>query len=95
MSLTDGNEVNHKFFKQILMSYILKDSMENPFSIPQTIFLAFDTVHLFKCFYTNFLSKKVFVFPKFDKINIFLEARFADIKMLYDMTFANGIQTFG
>ena len=49
VTLTVGNEINHKFFKQILMSNV-KDSIENPFSISRPIFHGFDTVHLFKCF---------------------------------------------
>ena len=85
VTLTGGNEVNHKFFKEILMSNILQDSMQTPFNTSRLMFFGFDPVHLFKCFYTNFINRKVFIFPKFDQKDLLLEARFADLKILYEM----------
>ena len=84
VTLTDGNNVNHKFFKEILMSKTLQDSLSNPFNESQVIFPSFDTVHLFKCFY-NFVNRKLFSFPKFDERAVFQEARFDDIRDLYEM----------
>ena len=49
------------------------------------MFFGFDPVHLFKCFYMNFINRKVFIFPKFDQKDLLLEARFADLKILYEM----------
>ena len=40
VTLTDGNEVNHKFFKEILMSNILQD----PFNTSRLMFFGFDPV---------------------------------------------------
>ena len=85
VTLTDGNNVKHKFFKEILTSKTLQDSLRNPFNESRVIFLGFDTVHLFKCFYTNFVNRKLFSFPKFDERAVFLEARFDDIRDLYEM----------
>ena len=85
VTLTDGNEVNHRFFKEILMSNILQGSMQTPFNTCRLMFFGFDPVHLFKCFYMNFINRKVFIFPKFDQNDLLLEARFADLKILYEM----------
>ena len=83
--LTDGNEIHSKFFKEITVSKTLKDSIKNPFNDSRFIFLCFDSVHIFKCFYNKFVTRKLFVFPKFDQFNVLLEARFADLKLLYDI----------
>ena len=56
VTLTDGNEVNNKFFKEILGSKNLKDSVKNPFNDNRMIYLGFDSVHIFKCFYNNFVT---------------------------------------
>ena len=85
VTLTDGNEINSKFYKEIIVSKTLKDSIKNPFNDSRLIFLGFDSVHIFKCFYNNFVTRKLFVFPKFDQFNLLLEARFADLKLLYDI----------
>ena len=77
VTLTDGNEVNHKFFQDILMSKVLQDSIRNPFNDSHLIFLG--------CFYTNFINRKVFIFPKFRNREVLLEDRFADLMVLYEM----------
>ena len=71
VTLTDGNEINSKFYKEIIVSKTLKDSIKNPFNDSRFIFLGFDSVHIFKCFYNNFVTRKLFVFPKFDQFNLF------------------------
>ena len=83
VTLTDGNEINSKFYKEIIVSKTLKDSIKNPFNDSRLIFLGFDSVHIFKCFYNNFVTRKLFVLPKFDQFNLLLVARFADLKLLY------------
>ena len=85
IALTDGNEINHKFFKDILCSRTFRDSIQNPFNISRSIFLGFDAVHIFKCLYTNFFNRKTSVFPKFDSHDVLLEAKFFDLKLLYDI----------
>ena len=85
ITLTDGNEVNHKFFKNIVGDNILQDYIRNPFNFSRYMFIAFDPVHLFECFYTNFLIKKRFVFPDLEYHDKLLEARFVDIQPLYQM----------
>ena len=64
ITMTDGNQVNHKFYKDIC-DRTLKTlvSLSFPPQFPQhdqiaiqRMYLTFDPVHLFKCFYNNFLS---------------------------------------
>ena len=40
-------------------------SIGNPYSLDKKIFLLFDTVHLFKNMYNNFLKYLIFDYPKF------------------------------
>ena len=61
VALTDGNEINSKFVKEITVSKTLKDLIKNPFNASRLIFLCFDSVHIFKCFYNNFVTPKLFV----------------------------------
>ena len=44
VTLTDGNEVNSKFYKDILASKILKSSLRSPFNSNRNIYLLFDSV---------------------------------------------------
>ena len=60
VTLTDGNEVNHKFFKSLTADKAFRDSIQNPFNLHRLIYMAFDPVHLFKCFYTNLQSRQTF-----------------------------------
>ena len=48
VTLTDGNEIHSKYFKEITVSKTLKDSIKNPFNDSRFIFFCFDSVHIFK-----------------------------------------------
>ena len=50
----------------------------------QRLYLTFDPVHPFKCFYNNFLSRELFICPSFVG-EIMLQASFGHIKQLYDL----------
>ena len=84
VTLTDGNEANHKL-KSLTADKAFRDSIQNPFNLHRLIYMAFDPVHLFKCFYTNLQSRQTFVFPQYENHDVLLEAKFSDIKLLYEM----------
>ena len=79
-----------KIFKDIQQNKVMRMPIRNPFNPLSLVFLLFD---LFKNFYTNFLSKVTFTFPKFrfdDSIIPHLEpgtieANFTDMKIIYAM----------
>ena len=58
-TITNGNHVNHKFFKDLVCCGTLNLCISNPCNQLIDKFLLFDTVHIFKCFYTNFLNKEL------------------------------------
>ena len=41
VTLTDGNEVNHKFFKSLTVDKAFRDSIQNPFNLHSLIYMAF------------------------------------------------------
>ena len=89
ITMTDGN---HKFYKGTcdgtLKTWV---SLSFPPQFPQhdqigiqRMYQTFDSVHLFKCFYNNFLSRELFICPSFVGETM-LQASFGHIKQLYDL----------
>ena len=82
-TITDGNHVNHKFFKDLVCCGTLNLCISNPCNqLIDKMFLLFDTVHIFKCFYTNFLNKELFICPSFTNEHDFLQGNFGHIRQL-------------
>ena len=92
-TITDGNHVNHKFFKDFVCSGTLNLWVSNPCNqLIDKMFLLFDPVHIFKCFFTNFLNKEVFICPSFTLENEFLSGNFAHIRELYELELGKPIK---
>jgi hypothetical protein len=62
---TDGHSSNRKFYEQLSGGKILP-SIPHPCAPEKRIFLLFDTVHLFKNYYTNFLNRTFLIGPSFE-----------------------------
>ena len=43
----------------------MRQWIENPYAKGNRIYLLFDSVHIFKNFYNNFLNRKCFIYPPF------------------------------
>ena len=71
----------------ILNSLKVSPCIKNPFKPDSTIFLLFDTVHLFKSIRNNWLNQsnldESFIYPHFDNHNLILHANLSDLKKLY------------
>ena len=68
ISMSDGNQVNHKFYKDMICDGTLKTWIslsQHDLIVIQRMYLTFDLVHLFKYFYNNFLSRELFICPYF------------------------------
>ena len=93
LTMMDGNNVNHTFFSKICgnMRKALKTSIDSPFS-GSKMFVGFDPIHLFKCFYTNFMTKKFFKCPSYAEGNEELRASFAHLKQLYNIEFGKSVR---
>ena len=81
LTMTDGLEANVRFYKMISSGDVF---IKNPFNTLMIIFLLFDTVHLFKNIYCNFLKYGIFVCPSFEEDGQ-LTAKFAHIVQLYNI----------
>ena len=84
--MTDGNKVNVTFFNRICEGSI-KTWINSPFTGAK-MYLGFDPIHLFKCFYTNFHNKKCFKCPSLVEEGN-LHASFDHLKELYDIELGN------
>ena len=87
--MTDGNQVNHKFYKDTICDGTLETWVSLSFPqydqiAIQRMYLTFDPVHLIKCFYNNFLSRELFICRSFVGETM-LQASFGHIKQLYDL----------
>ena len=79
--MIDGLEATVRFYKMISSGDVF---IKNPFNTLMIIFLLFDTVHLFKNIYCNFLKYGIFVCPSFEEDGQ-LTAKFAHIVQLYNI----------
>ena len=79
----DGHSSNRKFYKDNLCKGDLKISIKHPFLENSDIFLLFDSVHIFKCIYNNFINKKKFFCPEFDGEEI--EPDLQHIQKMYNL----------
>ena len=61
----------------------MQQSIPHPYNQGSRIFLPYDSVHVFKCTYNNFLNKKWFRCPNFDGPG-FIEPDVGHIQQLYD-----------
>ena len=92
VTMTDGNEVKAKCFKDYICNGTMQLWVDNPFAPGKRIFLMFDPTHLFKNFYNNFLKKEDFSFPSFeDECKIF-RASVDHVKELYELEFGKPIK---
>ena len=92
LAMTDGNHVNHKFFKDFICDGVMNMWVHNPCNqIINKMFLLFDTVHIFKCFYTNFMKREMFS-PSFADENVHLQANFSHAKQLYALEHSKPIK---
>ena len=81
-TMTDGLEANAKFYKMVSSGETM---IEHPFDPTKKIVLLFDTVHLFKNLYNNFLSYGVFACPSFKEEGVLLIAKFSHVVELYNL----------
>ncbi len=90
-TMTDGHSTNTAFYENLVKELPIKKTdirmIQNPYDQQGTIRLLFDTVHIFKNFYSNFLNYNILDFPEFVRSGeiVMLQARFDDIKKLYDL----------
>ena len=93
VTMTDGNHVNHKFFKDFICDGVMNMWVHNPCNqVIYQMFLLFNTVHVFKCFYTNFMKREVFICPSFADENVHLQANFSHVKQLYALELGKPIK---
>ena len=98
VTMNDGHASNVKFFEKLIgksLNVALTESRScgiytlNPYDNSKKIFLAFDPTHIFKNFYNNFQTYKIFHFPSFanEEVNpdLLIEANFDHLQELYDM----------
>ena len=78
----DGHSANRKFYKKLCNGQ-MEQSIQHPYDHGSRIFLPFDSVHVFKCTYNNFVNRKRFKCPNFDGPG-FLEPDVRHIQELYD-----------
>ena len=89
-TLVDGHRTNMKFYREISGGE-MKISVSNPYNNDEPNFLLFDTTHLFKNFYTNFLNKKFMFcseFPPFEKV----EASFDHVVKLHEIEIGKSVK---
>ena len=68
-TMVDGHSTNTLFYETLVKNLPIKATdyrmIENPYDPEKVIRLLFDTVHIFKNLYSNFLNYKVLDFPEF------------------------------
>jgi hypothetical protein len=89
-TLTDAHSSNRRFFTQDLCGGKLGTSVPNPCAPGSKIFLIFDSVHLFKNVYNNFLNRREFVCPPFE--GSALSAKFKHVEDLYRMELSRAVK---
>ena len=82
VTMTDGLEANARFFRLVSGGNLM---MQNPYAVSQIIFFLFDTVHLFKNIYCNFMNYGTYTCPSFDNPGKTITGRFDHLKDLYKM----------
>ena len=78
----DNLSVNRKFYHTLAQGQ-LKPWIPHPTKVNARLYLLFDTVHIFKCIYNNFVEKGRFLLPGFDDSDEF-SANMEEVKALYD-----------
>ena len=84
VTMTDGYSANVKLFKTKLLCGIETPCVPNPWVSDKNIYLLYDTVHLFKNTYNNFVNKDNFICPTLN-LDGELHPNFSHIKELYTM----------
>ena len=77
----DGHSSNRKFYVEKLSNDDLRVCIPHPYIKGAYIYLLFDSVHVFKCIYNNFINKRIFYCPDFDGQKI--EGHMSHIEELY------------
>ena len=82
-------------FKHNICHGKLQTSISNPYDVEKKISLLFDTTHLLKCVYHNFINKERFLCPPFDvtsDTNTSLHVNFAHIKEMYNLELGKNLK---
>jgi hypothetical protein len=81
--ITDNHSINRHMFKSLSQSF----EFPNPKNVENKIFLAYDTVHIFKNIWKNWLNLKnleqTFVFYDWDDLETLKYAKFKNIRDIY------------
>jgi hypothetical protein len=89
VTLTDAHSSNRKFFTKELCNGTIQTHFINPYS-GSPIFLAFDSVHVFKNLYNNLLNRREFQCPPFEGLPI--SAKFKHVEALYKAEMGRAIK---
>ena len=98
VTMNDGHASNVNFFEKLIgksLNVALTESHScgiytlNPYDTNKKIFLAFDPTHIFKNFYNNFQTYKVFHYPSFTNgeanPDLLIQANFDHLQELYNI----------
>jgi hypothetical protein len=89
VTLTDAHSSNRKFFAKELCNGTIQTHHINPYS-GTPIFLAFDSVHVYKNLYNNLLNRRVFHCPPFEGLPV--SAKFKHVEELYKAEMGRAIK---
>lgn len=86
--ISDNNRVNRSMFTE-LCGGVLQNSTPNPYDPDETLYLLFDTVHIFKSVRNNWLNQKgpfyqKFIYPNPNKHSEQFSAKIQDLKTIYE-----------
>jgi len=88
--LTDAHTANRRFFVEELCNGSLSTSIQHPFEANSRIFLLFDSVHVFKNLYNNFLNRREFDCPPFEGNT--MKAKFEHVVDLHKKEMGTGLK---
>jgi len=91
-SLVDGYSTNIKFYKNALGQGTMPLYIPHPYDAEEKLFLLFDSVHIFKCLFTNFLNKKEFMCPSFDDFSKTIHPKFSHLRQIANMELGKPIK---
>ena len=86
----DGFSANRAFYQNSLCHGHIEPCIKNPFDDNGTIYLLFDTTHLFKNIYTNFLNRRTFICPNFRGIE--MKPNFEHLITIYQNELNSGVK---
>lgn len=89
-TLTDAHSSNRRFFAKDLCKGKMATYVLNPYNKSSKIFLVFDSVHIFKNFYNNFLNRRFFSCPAFEEEEI--SAKYEHVEQLYKLEMGHSVK---